>query len=117
VLAQNGAEALTELRHEIPRLIVTNWEMPEMDGAEFCRRVKCQPALAYLPIIMLSAMAEPGNGPNCWSAFFRKPVDLAVLMRTVDAFIAERLTTTSATSRFPDRPASRWQPIDPRCSP
>lgn len=92
ILAHNGADALKRLRHEIPHLIVTDWQMPEMDGAELCRCVKCQPGLAQVPILMLSAMPEPGAGPPCWSAFFRKPADLDMLMRTVDRLAADRLT-------------------------
>jgi CheY-like chemotaxis protein len=69
MLAHNGAVALKRLLDEIPQLILTDWQMPEMDGAEFCSRVKCQPGLAHMPIVMLSAMPEPGEGPPCWSAF------------------------------------------------
>jgi hypothetical protein len=46
--------------------------MPEMDGDELCRRVRCQPAFAHLPTVMLSAMPEPRDGPPCWSQA-RKP--------------------------------------------
>jgi CheY-like chemotaxis protein len=96
VLAQNGREALRTLLHVVPRLIVTDWQMPEMDGAELCRRIRCQPALAEMPIVMLSSMPAPPAGPVCWSAFFRKPADLAVLMHTVNIFISERLASASS---------------------
>jgi CheY-like chemotaxis protein len=78
VLAESGREALHKLLRVVPRLMVTDWQMPEMDGAEFCRRVRCQPMFADLPIVMLSATPEPANDPPCWSAFFRKPADLSV---------------------------------------
>jgi CheY-like chemotaxis protein len=95
VLAQSGREALRTLLHVVPRLIVTDWQMPEMDGAELCRRIRCQPALAGMPIVMLSSMPEPPGEPVCWSAFFRKPADLTVLMHTVNIFISERLASAS----------------------
>ncbi|WP_236674462.1 response regulator [Paraburkholderia hospita] len=71
VLAENGREALQKLQRELPRLIVTDWQMPGMDGAELCRRVRCQPAFADLPVIMLSAMPEPGPGRHAGRHSFR----------------------------------------------
>src|ERR1700751_4641137 len=85
VLAESGREALHKLMHVVPRLIVTDFRMPEMDGAELCRRVRCQPAFANLPIVMLSAEPEPTGRVRCWSAFFRKPADPTLLMQCVDA--------------------------------
>jgi CheY-like chemotaxis protein len=117
VFAESGREALRTLQHVIPRLIITDWQMPEMDGAELCRRIRCQPALADLPIVMLSSLPEPADKPSSWSAYFRKPADLSVLMRTVHTFIAERLTTfpRSHDNRVPG--PSRWPALDPRCWP
>jgi CheY-like chemotaxis protein len=91
VLAENGQEALRKLAREPAKLIVTDWEMPGMDGKELCRRVRSQPAFAQLPIVMLSAAPEPADEAPFWSMFFRKPADLSLLMRAVDLFAAERL--------------------------
>jgi len=88
-----------------------------MDGIEFCRRVRCQPAFADLPIVMLSGMPEPMDAAPSWTAFFRKPADLTVLLRTVDCFIAERLPTVPRAYRYPEQAPSRWQTVDSRCWP
>lgn len=48
--------------------------MPDMDGAELCRRVTSQPAFAHLPIVMLSAMPEPRDGSRGW-VFARAAVE------------------------------------------
>jgi CheY-like chemotaxis protein len=117
VLAENGRQALDKLAHEPVRLIVTDLEMPEMDGAELCRQVRCQPAFAQLPIVVLSAAPEPPDGSPRWSTFFRKPADLSSLMRAVDSFVAERLTTAYFTLVCADPASSRWQPVDARCWP
>jgi CheY-like chemotaxis protein len=116
VLAESGREALHKLMHVLPRLIVTDLQMPEMEGIELCRRVRSQAAFSDLPIIMLSAEPEPASGPRCWSAFFRKPVDLTVLMQCVDFFIAERLATLSRRP-FEHAATGRWQAVDARCWP
>jgi CheY-like chemotaxis protein len=116
VLAESGRQALQKLPRALPRVIVTDFRMPEMNGVELCRRVRCQPAFADLPIILLSADAEPLEEPRCWSAFFRKPADLAVLMHCIDSLIADRLMTRSRPRS--EHPADgRWPPVDPRCWP
>lgn len=117
VLACNGADALRKLSHDIPQLIVTDCQMPEMDGTELCRRVRSQPAMSNMPIVMLSAMPEPGDGPACWSAFFRKPADLVILMHTVDRFAAQRLTARPKLLAAEKGTPSRWQPVNSRCWP
>ncbi|MFM0356525.1 response regulator [Paraburkholderia nemoris] len=117
LLAESARDALGKLAREPANLIVTDLEMPEMDGAELCKRVRCQPAFALLPIVLLSAAPEPQDGPPRWSMFFRKPVDLTLLIRALDSFLADRLTMASATLACSDPAASRWRPIDPRCWP
>ncbi|WP_243460829.1 hypothetical protein [Paraburkholderia largidicola] len=44
--------------------------MPGMNGAEFCRQVRAQPAHRDLPIVMLSAGPEPVCVLRCWTLFF-----------------------------------------------
>ncbi|MGF6602354.1 CheY-like chemotaxis protein [Paraburkholderia sp. GAS448] len=117
LLAESARDALGKLVREPANLIVTDLEMPEMDGAELCKRVRCQPAFAQLPIVLLSAAPEPADTPPWWSMYFRKPVDLSSLMRALDSFLAERLTMTFITLACSAPPASRWQPVDPRCWP
>jgi CheY-like chemotaxis protein len=118
VLAEGGREAFQKLQRQLPRLIITDWQMPGMDGAELCRRVRCQPSLADLPIILLSAMPEPEGESPCWTTFFQKPTDLAALMDSVNVLIADRLADISIGRRpLGDPPPSRLHPVDARCWP
>lgn len=54
--AQNGKEAL-QLMSEPGRfqLLVTDWEMPEMDGVALCRAVRAQPDTGYVYTILLTS--------------------------------------------------------------
>lgn len=53
--AQNGHEALEVLGKENVALVVSDVMMPEMDGMELCIRIKENPSLCHIPVIMLTA--------------------------------------------------------------
>ena len=55
--AASGASALEKLRHEPFDLVITDVMMPEVDGLELVRGIRSDPALAALPVLMLSARA------------------------------------------------------------
>jgi diguanylate cyclase (GGDEF)-like protein len=54
----NGADALRELDHAQPDLVVLDVMMPAMDGYEVARKIRSRPAGAHVPIIMLTAKGE-----------------------------------------------------------
>ena len=61
VLAENGIQALKLLEHVMPHLILLDVSMPEMDGYEFCERIKGKPETRDIPIIFISAFDEPND--------------------------------------------------------
>jgi sigma-B regulation protein RsbU (phosphoserine phosphatase) len=62
ITANEGAEALAKARQEPrPELILTDYEMPEMDGAALCQAVKSDKELRSIPILMLTTMGETEN--------------------------------------------------------
>jgi two-component system phosphate regulon response regulator PhoB len=56
--AQSGREALEKLRQSPPDLLILDLMLPDVSGTEICRRVRSDPDLAHLPIIMLTAKAD-----------------------------------------------------------
>jgi two-component system chemotaxis response regulator CheY len=59
VPAANGLDAFERLKeHEDVRLILLDWNMPEMNGIEFLREIKCRPGLSEIPVIMLTTESE-----------------------------------------------------------
>jgi two-component system chemotaxis response regulator CheY len=59
VPAANGLDAFEKLKeHSDVRLILLDWNMPEMNGIEFLRAVKEKPDLAEIPVIMLTTESE-----------------------------------------------------------
>jgi len=53
-VAENGAAGLTATREWAPDLVVTDIMMPVMDGVEFIRRLRGDPATAGIPILAAS---------------------------------------------------------------
>ncbi|HEX8463203.1 MAG TPA: response regulator [Abditibacterium sp.] len=57
IIAQDGFEALDAVAAREPDLIVLDRAMPGMDGLMVCQRVKSNPFLSRIPILMLTALA------------------------------------------------------------
>jgi len=55
VEAENGRVALERVAEQRPSVILLDLMMPEMDGFEFVRRLRADPALADTPVIVLTA--------------------------------------------------------------
>jgi len=55
--AGSGRDALAAVRRSAPDLVVLDLMLPDLSGTELCRRIRSDPALADLPIIMLTAKA------------------------------------------------------------
>jgi DNA-binding response OmpR family regulator len=56
--ARNGREALEFVRERAPALVVTDVMMPEMSGTELCEAIKTDPALAGVPVMLVTSKAE-----------------------------------------------------------
>jgi len=59
--AGNGVEALVVLRTEWVDLIMTDINMPEMDGEELLLQVRNDPALATIPVLVVSTDRSQGR--------------------------------------------------------
>ncbi len=56
VHASNGMEALAKATETIPDLILLDVVMPDMDGFEVCQRLRADPILAEVPVLMLTGL-------------------------------------------------------------
>ena len=53
--ARNGVDALQLALEKRPHVIVTDYQMPRMDGLQLAQRLRAEPATAETPVIMLTA--------------------------------------------------------------
>ena len=58
ITASDGIEALDLLKKHEVNIIISDWMMPRMDGAELCRRVRLNPLTSHIPFVMLTAKTD-----------------------------------------------------------
>jgi len=89
--ARDGEEAFGLARVRRPQLVVTDHMMPRLSGLELCRKLKGDPHLKDVPVILLSAVLPQGV-PEA-SAFLHKPfeiTDFEALIRQSLAHVPEQ---------------------------
>ena len=84
-LANNGVEALAEVRKRIPDLILMDCHMPELDGYATTQELRRQPATQHLPIIALTANASIADQEKCFAAGMNAHVAKPVRMEALHA--------------------------------
>jgi class 3 adenylate cyclase len=58
VAARSGDEALDRMASDPPDLVLLDVLMPGIDGYEVCRRIRRNPATAFLPVVMITANGD-----------------------------------------------------------
>ena len=95
IMAGSGAEALKRLDQIRADAIITDLMMPVMGGAELVRRIRADPRMKAIPIIVLTgsgrekALEELGDAARHVNAVLVKPVKLSDLQRALEAALAE----------------------------
>lgn len=56
--ADDGSTALTALKQHSFDLVVTDWNMPGVTGLELLKSIRADPALAKIPVLMVTAEAK-----------------------------------------------------------
>jgi sigma-B regulation protein RsbU (phosphoserine phosphatase) len=92
IVAANGRAAIAVLETQVPTLVITDINMPEMDGYELCRRIKDDPKLKQIPVILLTSLSDPKDilrGLECGADNFTvKPYDEEFLLSRIQYVLA-----------------------------
>jgi adenylate cyclase len=85
--AADGEEALAAVKQHCPDLVLLDVMMPQLDGIETCRRLKCDATFSFLPIILVTAKMASKDIVAGLDAgadeYLTKPVDQAALVARV----------------------------------
>ena len=89
--AADGEEALAAAKEHLPDLILLDVMMPKIDGIEVCRRLKADPTLPFMPILLVTAKADTKDVVSGLEAgadeYLTKPVDQVALVARVKSVL------------------------------
>jgi sigma-B regulation protein RsbU (phosphoserine phosphatase) len=88
--AVGGMEAWERMHEKVPALLLLDFDMPELNGADLLKRMRVDknPAIAQIPAIMLTGHANEQSEVLCLEAgaddFVTKPINLPILRARID---------------------------------
>ena len=96
VTANDGAEGLKKAVAELPRLIISDVMMPDMDGVEMCNEIKKKSELILTPFIFLTALTDDykvlyamSSGAN---QYVSKPIRFEYLLAIANQILHKKAT-------------------------
>lgn len=87
--ASSALEALRQTIAEPPDLVVTDLMMPVMDGLALCRRLRADPRLSTIPIILWTAANVRISEP-VFDVFLNKPVSIDDMLGHIERLLVAR---------------------------
>src|SRR3989338_2649164 len=94
ITAADGEEGLQKTLTELPDIIISDIEMPKMNGFEFCKQVKANQATKHIPFVVLTSKGSRGArgvgkraGVN---TYLLKPFTIEKVMVIIERFLAEK---------------------------
>ena len=99
ISAENGAGALELLKNHRPDLIISDLNMPGIDGGDLCKKIHTNPELSRIPFIIMSSNGDRATMRrllHCGaSAYLVKPFNLDQLVVTAEQFLSEHFNRLS----------------------
>ena len=92
----NGIEALRLLESEKPDIIISDGEMPLMDGYDLCKTLKADSDLANIPVILITSMSDPQNLIRALlsgaDSFISKPYKIQAVVNCIQTILANTIS-------------------------
>ncbi|EON18875.1 response regulator receiver domain-containing protein [Cupriavidus sp. GA3-3] len=89
MVASDGAETLELVRSTRPAIVVTDLNMPVLDGAGLCTAIRADESLNAIPLIVCTASDWSAPAGLC-EGILRKPVDRDTLLQLIGSLLPGR---------------------------
>lgn len=103
VLARDGREAIEAAQRLRPDLMLTDLQMPVMDGFELLRHVRQVPSLAEIPVVAITAFSMACDREAVldagFSGYISKPIEPETFNQTIDGFLPPELRSAAGGGR------------------
>lgn len=100
--ARDGVEGVEVARREQPDLILCDVQLPRMNGMEFCRELKDDPALRSVPLVAVNAYAMVGDREKLlaegFNGYISKPINPETFLEQIKPF----MQPATPVKTFPD---------------
>jgi sigma-B regulation protein RsbU (phosphoserine phosphatase) len=87
LFAEGGHSALQQIEHHQPDLVLLDMQMPDLSGLDVCKRIRAQPSLIDIPILMQTATVDRKQMGVMFAAgasdFLSKPINPSELIARV----------------------------------
>ncbi len=91
---RNGELALASMRQHKPKIVISDIQMPKMDGYELCRKIKADEDFKDIPVILLTSLSDARDiirGLECGADnFMTKPYDEELLLSRIEYILLNR---------------------------
>ncbi|MDX2112372.1 MAG: PleD family two-component system response regulator [Alphaproteobacteria bacterium] len=95
ITAKDGYEAIRETKEKKPDLVLLDVMMPGMDGFETCKKLKEDPEISHIPVVMVTALSEKADRLKGLEAgaddFLTKPINDMALFARVRSLVRIKL--------------------------
>jgi len=102
--AGSGREALRLVRPFAPDFVVTDIEMPDVDGLELCRQLRQLPATSKVPIVVVTGSAvtqeDEATAAGC-DVVLAKPCSGALLLATIQRLLEQKMADEGTEGSTP----------------
>jgi CheY-like chemotaxis protein len=101
VTAVDGVDGLAAVRQHRPAVLVSDLDMPRMNGLDLCRAIRADAALRHIPVVLISGSLLPGDARATEAgatATLLKPFQPTELLACVDQVLRD---TSPARSGSP----------------
>lgn len=93
IMAENGRQALKHIAEQRPDLIISDLDMPEMNGIDFCKTLHADPGLSVIPLVIMSANSDGSMMRRLLSlgaaGYLVKPFNMEQIVITVEKLLSD----------------------------